>query len=75
MTARVLTAMENPWVDVVGHPTGRKLLRREPHRLDVEALIAAAGASASRSRSTATTIASISTTSTRGTPRSAASSC
>jgi DNA polymerase (family X) len=42
MTARVLRAIENPWVDVIGHPTGRKLLNREPHGLDVEALITAA---------------------------------
>ncbi len=42
MTARVLKALENPWVDAVGHPTGRLLLRREPHKLDVEALIDAA---------------------------------
>jgi DNA polymerase (family 10) len=42
MTARVLRAIEHPWVDIVGHPTGRKLLSREPHALDVEALIAAA---------------------------------
>ena len=27
MTARVLRAIENPWVDVIGHPTGRKLLK------------------------------------------------
>jgi DNA polymerase (family 10) len=42
MTARVLRAIEHPWVDVIGHPTGRKLLTREPHGLDVEALITAA---------------------------------
>ena len=42
MTERVLRAIESPVVDVVGHPTGRLLLRREPYRLDVEALIDAA---------------------------------
>jgi DNA polymerase (family X) len=42
MTARVLRAMDNPWVDVIGHPTGRRLLQREPHGLDVDALIGAA---------------------------------
>ena len=43
MTVRVLTAMACPYVDAIGHPTGRKILRREPHRLDVDALIEAAG--------------------------------
>ncbi len=43
MTVRVLKAMACPFVDAIGHPTGRKILRREPHRLDVEALIEAAG--------------------------------
>jgi DNA polymerase (family 10) len=44
MTARVLRALDNPFVDIVGHPTGRKLLQREAHGLDVEALIDAAAA-------------------------------
>jgi len=39
MTDRVLRAVESPVVDVIGHPTGRLLLRREPYRLNVEALI------------------------------------
>ncbi len=43
MTVRVLTAMACPFVDAIGHPTGRKILRREPHKLDVDALIEAAG--------------------------------
>ena len=30
MTDRVLRALECPWVDVLGHPTGRRLLKREP---------------------------------------------
>ena len=30
MTARVLRAIENPYVRILGHPTGRLLLRREP---------------------------------------------
>jgi len=42
MTARVLRALENRWVDVLGHPTGRLLLRREPYGLDLEPVIAAA---------------------------------
>jgi DNA polymerase (family 10) len=42
MTDRVLRALECPWVDVLGHPTGRLLLKREPVRLDVEKVTAAA---------------------------------
>lgn len=42
MTDRILKAMECPWVDVIGHPTGRLLLRRDPYRVDVEALVGAA---------------------------------
>ena len=44
MTERVLRALECPWVDVLGHPTGRMLLRREASALDVEAIIVAAAA-------------------------------
>lgn len=42
MTKRVMTAMENPLVDVIGHPTGRKLLRRAPYDLDIEQIVAKA---------------------------------
>lgn len=42
MTERVLRALECPYVDVLGHPTGRMLLRREASGLDVEAVIARA---------------------------------
>jgi DNA polymerase (family X) len=42
MTDRVLRALESPWVDVLGHATGRRLLQRDPLRLDMEAVIAAA---------------------------------
>ncbi len=42
MTARLLRAIENPNVDVIGHPTGRLILRREPYAVDVEAVIDAA---------------------------------
>jgi DNA polymerase (family 10) len=44
MTDRILRAMECPWVDVLGHPTGRLLLKREPVRLNVERVIDAAAA-------------------------------
>ena len=35
MTARVIRAIENPYVRILGHPTGRLLLRREPFALDM----------------------------------------
>ena len=35
MPARVLRAIENPYVRILGHPTGRLLLRREPFALDL----------------------------------------
>jgi DNA polymerase (family 10) len=41
-TQRVLAAMDNPYVDVIGHPTGRLLGRRDPFDLDMEAIIAKA---------------------------------
>jgi DNA polymerase (family 10) len=42
MTDRILRALENPYVDILGHPTGRLILRREPYPLDVEAVLDAA---------------------------------
>jgi DNA polymerase (family 10) len=36
MTGRLLKALENPYVRILGHPTGRQLLRREPFSFDVE---------------------------------------
>jgi DNA polymerase (family 10) len=44
VTARMLRAMECPWVDTIGHPTGRILLRREALPLDIEAIVQAAAA-------------------------------
>ena len=46
MTDRVVTAMENPWVDALGHPTGRKVQARAPYPLDIERVIDAAAATA-----------------------------
>jgi DNA polymerase (family 10) len=40
MTDRIMAAMDNPLVDVIGHPTGRLLLRRDPYAVDVERLLA-----------------------------------
>lgn len=43
-TQRMLRAIANPYVDIIGHPTGRILLGREGYTLDVEAIIDAAAA-------------------------------
>ena len=42
MTKRIITAMENPYVNIIGHPTGRKIGSRVPYELDFEAVFAAA---------------------------------
>jgi DNA polymerase (family 10) len=42
MTARMVAAIEHPLVDVIGHPTGRKIEARAPYALDVERVIEAA---------------------------------
>ena len=42
MTARMLTAMDNPYLTIIGHPTGRLLLSRDPYPIDLEAVIAKA---------------------------------
>jgi DNA polymerase (family X) len=39
MTERMLRAVENPYVKILGHPTGRLLLRRESYALDLEAIL------------------------------------
>jgi DNA polymerase (family X) len=44
MTERVLTAIDNPEVDCIGHLTGRLIGRREPYPIDVEAAVEAASA-------------------------------
>jgi DNA polymerase (family 10) len=41
MTERLLRALENPHLKILGHPTGRLLLRREPYRYDLEAVLKA----------------------------------
>lgn len=41
MTERVLRAVRHPMVDVLAHPTGRILNRREPFALDVERVLEA----------------------------------
>jgi DNA polymerase (family 10) len=43
MTARVLRAIENPYTRILGHPTGRLLLRREPVAIDIGVVLRRAG--------------------------------
>jgi DNA polymerase (family 10) len=38
MTARILAAMDNPYLTIIGHPTGRLLLSRDPYPLDLQAI-------------------------------------
>src|SRR6185437_3956737 len=42
MTARLLKAIDNPNVSIVGHPTGRMLLRRDAYAYDMDAILKAA---------------------------------
>ena len=42
MTDRVLKAIENPNTSIIGHPTGRLLLRRDAFQLDMDAVLKAA---------------------------------
>jgi DNA polymerase (family 10) len=43
MTARVIRAIENPYVDIIGHLTTRQIGKRPPVDLDLEAVFDAAG--------------------------------
>ena len=45
VTARLINAIRNPHVDIIGHPTGRLLPDREAADLDMEAVLAAAAES------------------------------
>jgi len=44
MTARIVRALGHPHVDVLAHPTGRRIGSREPYDVDLEAVFAAARA-------------------------------
>ena len=44
MTDRVLKALDDPHITILGHPTGRLLLTREPYAIDMSAVIRKAGA-------------------------------
>jgi len=39
MTNRMLAAMDNPAVSIIGHPTGRLLLARNPYPINLEAVL------------------------------------
>ncbi|PZX60440.1 DNA polymerase (family 10) [Algoriphagus ratkowskyi] len=43
-TTRLITAIENPYTTILGHPTGRLLLRRQGYPLDHKAIIDACAA-------------------------------
>jgi DNA polymerase (family 10) len=42
MTERIIKAIENRFVHIIGHPTGRLLGRRDPYHVNIDALIDAA---------------------------------
>ena len=42
MTDRVITAIQHPQVDILAHPTGRLLARREPFQIEMEEVLQAA---------------------------------
>jgi DNA polymerase (family 10) len=42
MTTRLLKALQNPYVRILGHPTGRQILKRDPFGFDTEKVFAAA---------------------------------
>jgi DNA polymerase (family 10) len=42
MTDRILRAIACPWVDLIGHPAGRLILKRDGYKLNMELVIAAA---------------------------------
>jgi DNA polymerase (family 10) len=42
MTGRIIRAMENPHVNIIGHPTGRKIAQRPPVEFDMDEVFKAA---------------------------------
>jgi DNA polymerase (family 10) len=44
MTARIIRAIENPYTDLLGHPSGRLLLARDPYKIDTKKIIDACAA-------------------------------
>ena len=43
-TRRLVEAASNPWVHMIGHPTGRLLLERDAYKVNLDAVIEACGA-------------------------------
>lgn len=39
MTARIIKAVENPYTDILAHPTGRILLKRDPYSVNIKKVI------------------------------------
>ncbi|MEW6368346.1 MAG: DNA polymerase/3'-5' exonuclease PolX [Acidobacteriota bacterium] len=44
MTARIIRAIENPYTTILGHPSGRLLLGRDPYKINTERVLEAAAA-------------------------------
>jgi DNA polymerase (family 10) len=44
MTERILRALACPWVDILGHPTGRMILKRDGYKLNFDRITEAAAA-------------------------------
>lgn len=44
MTARMIKAVENPYTDILAHPTGRILLKRDAYAVDIKKVIDACAA-------------------------------
>ncbi len=42
MTKRIISALKNPYVHILGHPTGRLINEREPYNVDLEEVFKAA---------------------------------
>lgn len=42
MTKRIISALKNPYIHALGHPTGRLIGQREPYLLDIDEVIKAA---------------------------------
>jgi len=39
MTDRILRAIENPYIRILGHPTGRKVLKRDPYAVNIDTVL------------------------------------
>ena len=42
MTKRIIQAIENPYVDIIAHPTGRLIGKRDPYEVDIDKILDAA---------------------------------